>query len=97
MRKLICFLFLSFFFASISHGQNPFRVERKGTGAPILFLPGFGSSGDVWDQVIAEFPEHESITLTYAMMPVEFGSWFTFCFLKNMAAFIIRKRPYSLK
>ncbi|MDR7131795.1 pimeloyl-ACP methyl ester carboxylesterase [Algoriphagus sp. 4150] len=66
MKKLSCYLLLSFLFVSISQGQTAFRIERKGTGKPILFLPGFGSSGQVWDQVISKFPEHESITLTYA-------------------------------
>ena len=39
---------------------------RSGKGKPILFLPGFGTSGEIWDQVISKFPDHESITLTYA-------------------------------
>ena len=80
MKKLICYLLLSFLFVSISQGQNAFRVERKGTGKPILFLPGFGSSGDVWDPLISKFPEHESITLTYAgfdgVSPIEFP-WYS--------------------
>nr|WP_170857163.1 hypothetical protein [Algoriphagus locisalis] len=29
---------------TVSVAQSVFRVERNGTGHPILFLPGFGSS-----------------------------------------------------
>ncbi|WP_439488327.1 alpha/beta fold hydrolase [Algoriphagus sp.] len=66
MKKLISCLIVAFFMVTLTEAQTPFRVERAGKGNPILFLPGFGTSGEVWNQVVSKFPDHESITMTYA-------------------------------
>ena len=66
MNRIISCLILAFLLVKISEAQTAFRVERSGSGKPVLFLPGFGSSGKVWDQVVLKFPGHESLTLTYA-------------------------------
>lgn len=66
MKRIISCLILAFLLVKISEAQTAFRVEWSGSGKPVLFLPGFGSSGKVWDQVVLKFPDHESLTLTYA-------------------------------
>ena len=43
-----------------------FRVERSGSGEPVIFLPGLASSGAVWDSIVARLPGAEAHVLTLA-------------------------------
>ncbi len=44
-----------------------FRVEVKGNGKPVLFLPGFACSGSVWNQTINNLaPGFQAHIFTYA-------------------------------
>ncbi|SFU20172.1 Pimeloyl-ACP methyl ester carboxylesterase [Algoriphagus locisalis] len=80
MKKYFSCLIVAILLVTISEAQTSFRVQRAGTGKPILFLPGFGSSGQVWDQISSKLPDHESITLTYAgfdgVTPISFP-WYS--------------------
>jgi pimeloyl-ACP methyl ester carboxylesterase len=39
--------------AIFSFGQNPaIQVEKRGSGKPILYLPGFITPGSVWDEMV---------------------------------------------
>ncbi|MFP2931692.1 alpha/beta fold hydrolase [Pyxidicoccus sp. 3LG] len=38
---------------STAAAPAPFRVERSGTGRPLVFIPGLASSGAVWNETVA--------------------------------------------
>lgn len=47
--------------------QTSFKVEVKGKGAPVLLFPGFGCTGQVWDETVAEISKtHECHIFTFA-------------------------------
>lgn len=50
------------------HGsRTPFTVKVEGTGAPLIFIPGLSSPGEVWDGVVAkERANHECHVLSLA-------------------------------
>lgn len=59
--------------------QTAFKVEVKGKGAPILLFPGFGCTGEVWNETVAELSKnYECHVFTFAgfgnVSPIE-GPW----------------------
>lgn len=38
--------------------QTAFKVEVKGKGAPIMLFPGFGCTGEVWNETVAELSKN---------------------------------------
>ncbi|WP_166920695.1 alpha/beta fold hydrolase [Flavobacterium poyangense] len=48
---LIAFMFLV---SKSAFSQTAFKVEVKGKGAPVLLFPGFGCTGEVWKETVAE-------------------------------------------
>ncbi len=42
------------FFTQISFGQKSFTVNIKGKGEPILLFPGFGCTGELWEETVTE-------------------------------------------
>ncbi|WP_163409008.1 alpha/beta fold hydrolase [Flavobacterium ajazii] len=59
--------------------QTAFKVEVKGKGNPVLMFPGFGCTGQVWDETVAEISKtHECHIFTFAgfgnVPPIE-GPW----------------------
>jgi len=72
-----------FFFLVISvltsPAQSAFQVVVKGKGHPILLFPGFGCTGEVWDDAVAELSKtHQCHIFTFAgfgnVAPIE-GPW----------------------
>jgi pimeloyl-ACP methyl ester carboxylesterase len=58
-------LFLAVFLAA--QAQVPFKVIVKGKGEPILLFPGFGCSGDVWNETVAVLSQkYECHIFTFA-------------------------------
>jgi pimeloyl-ACP methyl ester carboxylesterase len=60
-----------FFFLVISvlaaHAQSAFQVVVKGKGQPILLFPGFGCTGEVWDDAVKELSKaHQCHIFTFA-------------------------------
>jgi pimeloyl-ACP methyl ester carboxylesterase len=54
-------------FGQVVFAQSAFRVEVKGQGAPVLLFPGFGCTGQVWDETVAELAKtHECHVFTLA-------------------------------
>lgn len=49
---LVAICIITFFYVD-SRAQAPFQVIVKGKGDPILLFPGFGCTGDVWDETVA--------------------------------------------
>jgi pimeloyl-ACP methyl ester carboxylesterase len=72
-----------FFFLLISvitvHAQSAFQVVVKGKGQPILLFPGFGCTGEVWDDAVAELSKnYQCHIFTFAGfgdVPAIEGSW----------------------
>jgi len=65
------FLISSFFLLLVgvaTYAQAPaIRVERQGSGKPILFLPGFITPGRVWNETIRHLEgQHQTHVVTYA-------------------------------
>ncbi|KAF2515219.1 alpha/beta fold hydrolase [Flavobacterium foetidum] len=47
--------------------QTAFKVDVKGKGAPVLLFPGFGCTGEVWNETVAELSKnHECHIFTFA-------------------------------
>lgn len=67
MKKLILST-LAILFAITAFSQNSaIRVTVSGKGSPVLLLPGFGCSGDVWNETVASLKKtHECHVVTYA-------------------------------
>ncbi|AZA78042.1 alpha/beta hydrolase [Chryseobacterium sp. G0186] len=73
MKKFTFLLIIMLFFAAVCNvfGQAktyPFEVKKTGKGKQsLIFIPGFASSGDVWNETIAKFEKDFSCyTLTMA-------------------------------
>ena len=52
--SIFIFLFVGIIFTTKSFSQQSFEVVVKGEGAPVLLFPGFGCTGQVWDETVAE-------------------------------------------
>lgn len=47
--------------------QTAFKVEVKGKGAPVLLFPGFGCTGEMWNETVAELSKnYECHIFTFA-------------------------------
>ncbi|MGB7395293.1 MAG: alpha/beta hydrolase [Pricia sp.] len=69
-------LLLLIFALSASAQNGPFEVTVEGNGQPILFFPGFASTGEVWDATVAKLSQnYECHIFTFAgfggVAPVE--------------------------
>ncbi|MEQ9378158.1 MAG: alpha/beta hydrolase [Imperialibacter sp.] len=52
---------------SLSFGQKAIEVEKTGSGTPVIFLPGFGTPGAVWNETVQNLAgSFESHLVTYA-------------------------------
>jgi len=64
--KFYLALFL-FFFVVCSYGQKSFQVTVEGTGNPVFLFPGFGCTGALWEDTVAELSKtHECHVFTFA-------------------------------
>lgn len=73
---IIAFIFL---FSKSVLSQTAFKVDIKGKGAPVLLFPGFGCTGEVWNETVAELSKnYECHIFTLAgfgnVPPIE-GPW----------------------
>jgi len=46
--------------------SSPISVEEKGTGDPIIFLPGMGCRGEVWSALTEHLHGHHIVTISIA-------------------------------
>lgn len=61
---LACFVGLAHFAAATT--PTAVRIEVSGSGEPILYLPGFATPGEVWDDIVSQMPDHKAFVVTYA-------------------------------
>jgi pimeloyl-ACP methyl ester carboxylesterase len=48
------FIIITLFISSLALGQKSFKVEVVGKGEPVFFFPGFGCTGSLWNETVAE-------------------------------------------
>ncbi len=66
MKKGI-FVIMLLCIARIAFSQSAIHVEKRGSGDPIIFLPGFTCPGSVWKETIKHLNgSYESHTISYA-------------------------------
>lgn len=59
MKKLTSLIILLSTFFTHTFGQTPFEVRKTGQGQQaIIFIPGLGSSGEVWNQTVERLKAH---------------------------------------
>lgn len=68
ITPIILIIFFSFSNHKVSGNTYPFKVEKSGQGnQSIIFIPGFASSGDVWNGTKSQFEKNYTCyTLTMA-------------------------------
>lgn len=67
MKRFIFALLLVSLVASAFAQKSAIRVEVTGKGSPLLFLPGFGCPGSVWNKMVDVLKkDHECHVVTYA-------------------------------
>jgi pimeloyl-ACP methyl ester carboxylesterase len=65
--KIFGFVLLFIFLALKVNAQKSFQVTVKGKGSPMLLFPGFGCTGAVWDETVAQLSKnHECHIFTFA-------------------------------
>jgi len=65
--KIVVFAFLVSIFSLGAQAQTSFRVTVKGKGSPVLLFAGFGCTGEVWNETVAELSKkHECHIFTFA-------------------------------
>lgn len=72
-------LFLLLVSVLTAKSQSAFQVVVKGQGQPVLLFPGFGCTGEVWDETVAKLSKtHQCHVFTFAgfgnVAPIE-GPW----------------------
>jgi pimeloyl-ACP methyl ester carboxylesterase len=74
--------------------QTAFKVDVKGKGAPVLLFPGFGCTGEVWNETVAELSKnYECHIFTFAgfgnVPPIE-GPWLST--IKDQVIFYVKSK-----
>jgi pimeloyl-ACP methyl ester carboxylesterase len=77
-KSILIIAFILLFSKSVL-SQTAFKVDIKGKGAPVLLFPGFGCTGEVWNETVAELSKnYECHIFTFAgfgnVPPIE-GPW----------------------
>lgn len=66
-KSILILLFVVLFGSTNLFSQTSFNVYVKGKGNPILLFPGFGCTGQVWDETVAEISKtHKCYIFTFA-------------------------------
>ncbi len=66
MKKMFFFCTLLTLWQPLLWAQSAISVQISGKGAPVLFLPGFATPGEVWTKTAAQMPKHRAYLVTYA-------------------------------
>jgi pimeloyl-ACP methyl ester carboxylesterase len=77
--KSILLIALMLLISKSVFSQTAFKVDVKGKGTPVLLFPGFGCTGEVWNETVAELSKnYECHIFTFAgfgnVPPIE-GPW----------------------
>lgn len=66
MKKTLLLICFALLIQPIVVAQSSISVKNSGTGDPILYLPGFATPGEVWNETAAQFTTHSAHIVTYA-------------------------------
>ncbi len=66
MKTTLLFLFLAAAIPLANADTSAVHIEVSGSGDPILYLPGFATPGEVWDDMVNQFPDHQAHVVSYA-------------------------------
>ncbi len=75
MKKTLLLISFTLLLQPMVEAQSAISVKTSGSGDPILYLPGFTTSGEIWNETAAQFQSHSAHSVTYAgfggITPVE--------------------------
>ncbi|MFY7840778.1 MAG: alpha/beta fold hydrolase [Lacibacter sp.] len=67
MKKLISFLIISLIIFHTTAQTNAFKAEVTGKGKPVILIPGYSCSGEVWKETVAHLKDrYECHVITIA-------------------------------
>jgi pimeloyl-ACP methyl ester carboxylesterase len=67
MKKLISYLIISLIIFQTNAQTNAFKVEITGKGKPVILIPGYSCSGEVWKETVAHLKDrYECHVITIA-------------------------------
>lgn len=67
MKKLISFLIISLIIFQTNAQTSAFKVEVTGKGKPVILIPGYSCSGEVWKETVAHLKDrYECHVITIA-------------------------------
>jgi pimeloyl-ACP methyl ester carboxylesterase len=66
MKTTLLFLFLATAIPLASADTSAVHIDVSGSGTPILYLPGFATPGEVWEDMVNLLPDHQAHVVTYA-------------------------------
>lgn len=67
MKKAFAFLIIIFSFSQSNAQNKAFQVEVSGKGQPIILIPGYSCSGEVWNETVAHLKDrYECHVITIA-------------------------------
>lgn len=67
MKRIISLLIINLFILYTHAQTNAFRVEVSGKGKPVILIPGYSCSGDVWKETVAHLKDrYECHVITIA-------------------------------
>lgn len=65
--KILLFALIALFTVQLAYSQDAIKVEKNGSGNPIIFLPGFTTPGSVWNETIENLNgTYETHVVSYA-------------------------------
>ncbi len=66
MKRIVCIVMILFVCITIQ-GQKAFEVKVTGKGQPVLFLPGFACTGELWENTVQQLSnQYECHVFTFA-------------------------------
>lgn len=75
MKKSLLLFCFALLLQPLVVAQSSISVKISGSGDPIIYLPGFATPGEVWNETASQIPTHSAHLVTYAgfggIAPVE--------------------------
>lgn len=66
MKRIVCIVMI-LFVCITTQGQKAFEVKVTGKGNPVLFLPGFACTGELWENTVQQLSnQYECHVFTFA-------------------------------
>ncbi|WP_374174899.1 alpha/beta fold hydrolase [Flavobacterium tructae] len=95
--KSILLIALMLLISKSVFSQTAFKVDVKGKGTPVLLFPGFGCTGEVWNETVAELSKnYECHIFTFAgfgnVSPIE-GPWLST--IKNQVVSYVKNKKLT--